>query len=704
MRLLAYAVGVCLLAGPGWLVTPSAAPLPFGINEPPALAQVAELGATLAQTEIDAPIPAAPVDGATVPAVPAPQVDETALRYFAQQGDTVRLQREIERLRALYPNWQPPADLTGQDYVADPDIIAMWELYAVGDYAAARAAIAAKQQADPSFVPSDDLLRSLTVGEAGQRLRNASDAGSSDMVISIAANTPELMTCGNVDALWRLAAAFAATENTPRATDAYSYILINCTDPGERLATVQKAMELLDRDELAPLLALEKTDAAGTGEFSPLRADLARRAVAASLEADGAAPLPADVALLESEAERAGNPEDLRLLGYYELGRSRTNEARLRFEQALAADSSAASAEALGVALLQLRDAQAAEATLRDYRDENDAIAALYLDAAAAMLATEPRLTLDATVLGRIVDAVMAARDGNVAQELGWYAYAFQQPQTALEWFKLALLWQSDLEPAAYGLMVAANALGDSATVESVRSQWGTRSARIASFGNTSAAIGSASPPLPQPRPVRPQQVTPQPVSSAPSVAATATTPLASSGTRGCQGFVPPMSLSPGAALGHAWCLMELNRPAQAADHFARALHSSSERTRSDAAYGQSLAFLRLGLADEAAVAAASAPLPSRRAMELEIAILTQKATAAYDIGDYARALNFMDTRALYAPERNDLLTLRAWSYYHLRRFGEAQRIFAAVAATGYGEAVVGLDAATTALAQAQQQ
>lgn len=143
---------------------------------------------------------------------------------------------------------------------------------------------------------------------------------------------------------------------------------------------------------------------------------------------------------------------------------------------------------------------------------------------------------------------------------------------------------------------------------------------------------------------------------------------------------------------------MQLNRPAQAVDHFNRALQSGSEKTRSDAAYGLSLAYIRLGLADEAAIAAAAAPITDRQAVELEIAILTGKAVSAYDIGDYRRALDALDARARYAPERNDLLTLRAWSYFHLRRYRESQRIFEAVAATGYGDAVAGLQAATSAL------
>ncbi|QQR38627.1 tetratricopeptide repeat protein [Devosia rhizoryzae] len=690
-----------------WVASAGAAPSVFDAAEPALLAQAAP--APQVQTSLDAP-PAqtppanAPVNSPPAPATPQAVVDETALRYFAQQGDTERLQQEIARLRALYPNWEPPADPLAEDYVPDAGIIAIWDLFNNGDFAGARAAIAEKQQADPSFVPSEDLLRSLTLGEAGERLRNASDAKAYDTVISIAANTPDLLTCDNVDFLWRLAEAFAQKDNASRAVDTYSYVLTNCTDTAERYSTMQKAIDLLDRADLDPLFALEKTDASGVAEFAGLRLDLARRSVAAALQEGGAQPPAEDVALFQAEVERSGSGEDLRLLGYYQLQRNRTNEARRLFERALEAEPSAQSAQALGVALLQLRDGKAAEAALAPYRDDSDELTALYLDAAAAYLATQPRVVIEEDILGRIVDTVMGARDANAAQELGWYAFNFDQPQTAVEWFSLALQWQADLEPAAYGKMVASNALGDTTTVESIRTQWAGRSTRIADFGRTAQTTtttpAAATPPLPEPRPSRPQEALRQtkPVAEVRTVAAAAPPQNASSRSSGCAAYVPPMSLSPGAALNHAWCLMGLNRPAQAVDHFARALHSGSETTRSDAAYGQSLAFIRMGLPDEAAVAAAAAPLTDRRAIELETAILTQQATNAYNIGDYSRALDLLDRRALYAAERNDLLTLRAWSYYHLRRFNESKRIFQAVADTGYGDAVAGLQAASAAL------
>src|SRR6476620_2899571 len=63
-----------------------------------------------------------------------PPVDESALRYFASQGDTRRVDAEIARLRALYPDWSPPSDLSqlagSAPAASDPVVDALWQLYA----------------------------------------------------------------------------------------------------------------------------------------------------------------------------------------------------------------------------------------------------------------------------------------------------------------------------------------------------------------------------------------------------------------------------------------------------------------------------------------------------------------------------------------------------------------------------------------------
>gem|GEM_PF-7043834 len=60
------------------------------------------------------------------------QVDESALRYFAAQGDEKRLAAEIARLRQLYPDWTPPEDPLAVPQNADSQLEAMWQLYAQG--------------------------------------------------------------------------------------------------------------------------------------------------------------------------------------------------------------------------------------------------------------------------------------------------------------------------------------------------------------------------------------------------------------------------------------------------------------------------------------------------------------------------------------------------------------------------------------------
>ena len=93
----------------------------------------------------DAASPAAPVGAGTSARGP---VDEQALRYFAAQGDTRRLETEIARLRALYPDWTPPADLLGPAQV-DVELARMWQLFGEGKISDVRSAIAARQAADP---------------------------------------------------------------------------------------------------------------------------------------------------------------------------------------------------------------------------------------------------------------------------------------------------------------------------------------------------------------------------------------------------------------------------------------------------------------------------------------------------------------------------------------------------------------------------
>src|SRR5690606_27882681 len=115
---------------------------PFMLGQAPSAA--AQMPAQLAQ---------APGEAQSQPTQQPQEVDESALRYFARQGDRRRLEAEIARLRALYPNWTPPADPLAAPVNNDDQIEAVWQLYSEGRLPEAREAIAARQQREPNWQP-----------------------------------------------------------------------------------------------------------------------------------------------------------------------------------------------------------------------------------------------------------------------------------------------------------------------------------------------------------------------------------------------------------------------------------------------------------------------------------------------------------------------------------------------------------------------
>ena len=157
--------------------------------------------------------------------------------------------------------------------------------------------------------------------------------------------------------------------------------------------------------------------------------------------------------------------------------------------------------------------------------------------------------------------------------------------------------------------------------------------------------------------------------------------------------------LSPTLALPRGWCLMELKRPAEAAAAFEIALRSPAPKDRQDAAYGQSLAYLQLNLASNAAVAAIRAPQSRERALGLQTAILTKRASSAFDEKRYREAILYLDQLRQIQPEQIGLMVLRGYAYLNLKRYSDAIRIFEAAASTGDRDARNGLANAREAMA-----
>ncbi len=106
------------------------------------------------------------------------------------------------------------------------------------------------------------------------------------------------------------------------------------------------------------------------------------------------------------------------------------------------------------------------------------------------------------------------------------------------------------------------------------------------------------------------------------------------------------------------------------------AIASGQSTVKSDAAYGQSLAYLRMGLTDHAAVSATKSQMERPRATELQVSILADRAVSAFQSKRYAETLLLLDQRARLADERTDLMVLRGYSYLAMRRYADAAQIF----------------------------
>ncbi|MBW9065971.1 cellulose synthase [Rhizobium herbae] len=639
--------------------------------------------------------PSQPPLDTVVTAATASEVDESALRYFASQGDTARLQAEISRLKALYPDWTPPKDPLAVPPNEDKQLETMWQLYSQARYAEVRKAIAERQAADPAWQPAADLLERLSVAEARLRLINASDLKQYETVVRIGAETTSLLTCSEVDVLWRVAEALFRTGKSQRATDAYTYILSNCQNPAERLATIQKAADLLPLKTVEELLTKEKTTPDGKPEFDSIRDELARRFVAEA-NADGKSVVPPQyVSRVERLAETGGLASDALLLGWYHLRRGDMEAAEKWFRRARDKEDSASASQGLALTLIDRNMPLEAETVMYRWRDASKEAKAVYLAATTNLLAVDPPIPISAEVLKRIASEVITSRDAATAQQFGWYARALNQPQTAVQWFKTALGWKLDDEPSAYGLAITYLQLNDMKGVSEIQRLWAGRSERIAKLGEEEREPETSRKGLPHAEETATTQFGTRPAARIDAVSKgprghvrpeTAVRPRerrSAVTVRGCRTTINPQTLSPDAALARGWCLMELNRPMEAAAAFEVGLLGASAKTRQDAAYGQSLAYLRSGLASKAAVAAVRAPQNRQRVLELQTAILADKAVAAFDAGRPRETLLALDQLKQITPERTDLMALRGYAYLKLKRYGDARRVFEALAAIG---------------------
>jgi len=625
------------------------------------------------------------------------EVDESALRYFATRGDKTRMQAEIARLKSLHPDWVPPEDPTAPAKISDNKLDELWELYSKGEYSALRKSIALRKSNEPDWVVPDDLLKALDQSENRERLINASNNAQYEMVINLAARSPEMLTCNEVDILWRLSEAFAKVDKGNRALDGYLYIINNCPDPNVRTGTIQKALTSLSYDEMQKLLEVEKRTPDGQREFAALEKDIARHFVGLAALDKELVIDQANISALENIPESETLGSDAEMLGWYYMRRDDLTKAEKWFDVANQKEATATSSQGMALVLNARKDYSAAEDLMYPWRDKSPDAKQVYFDAAANLLSSDPPIRLPETispqVLTRIANATVAEKNITTAEQLGWYARAMEQDLTSVQWFQTALSWDPSNEPAAYGLALGLLSIDDGNQLRQVKENWDSKSVRIKEVGsssqNSNRSSRSQSSRLNNaaaPRTIRSLSDNTSERGAQPRSAAAGN---ARSCAQAIEGPIP----TGGNAVAHGWCLMELNRPLDAVRSFESALMTGSASQRSDAAYGQALAYLRVGLVDKAAVSATKAPLSPQRQKELRISILSDKAVAAFQAGNVRDVLFILEQRAQLAAPRKDLMALQAAAYLKLRRYDDARVIYQALAATGDREGIRGMAA-----------
>ncbi|MFO1148298.1 MAG: hypothetical protein U1E62_07970 [Alsobacter sp.] len=432
-----------------------------GASSPPAFQLRTEAPtATIVPQGGAAALKAPPAKAATK-AVAPDSADLSALRYYASQGDTARLSAEIRNLRLLYPNWEPPEDLyeTGG---STRDEQPLWDLFAAGRLDEVQDSIAAAQAEQPDWRPSAEFQRKYAAALARRDLVRASDAGQWGVVLSVAEARGDLLVCGDVDVLWRVAEALARSDDAERALDAYRYILTTCKLGPERLATVQKAATLLPSPMVATLISLGRRKADGTGEFDDVRYDALRRKVGEAARGDAGNLSPAEVETLEKRAAQTRSPDDLQLLGWYHYARKDFDAARDRFAQALAARKDAKSAEGLTLSLKAAGRFAEAEEVGYANRQSDALVRKAYIETVSAAITATPPAPLSPERRARFAEIVAAEKSALGAQSLGWSLYGEKDLKAALGWFKSSVEWQAT-EEGVIGLVLTARRLGDPA-------------------------------------------------------------------------------------------------------------------------------------------------------------------------------------------------------------------------------------------------
>ncbi len=386
--------------------------------------------------------------------------DDSALRYYAANGQAERAEAELRRLRALYPNWTPPDNLYDKTAAGGVEEDDLWELFGADKLDELQQAIAARRAAEPGWEPSADLRGKMRVKLFRAKVLGQARAGHYADIIRDLKRDGMRVEDADVETLWALADAWHATRQNPQALEIYKSILRDNRDAAARLATVQKAIGALRMDEAEQLIAMARKDASGKSEFEPIAVDIARARIAAFLHDERKDEVEAgdlktfsDFARGDKGLKDANQPA---LLGWYYYKLKSHSEALDWFKVSLEHGGDAMVAHGLAHCLRLLGMKREAEEVAYAWRGPLVNNSILFIDILERDLTKPIPPYVEPERLARYGEVTMETASGEGAQALAWYAYNSCQYDVALQWFERAVAWHPK-EPTAYGLALTLN-------------------------------------------------------------------------------------------------------------------------------------------------------------------------------------------------------------------------------------------------------
>ncbi|WP_168801331.1 hypothetical protein [Rhizobium rhizophilum] len=407
------------------------------------------------------------------------EVDETALRYYAQTRDLKRLGAELRRLKTLYPDWDAPEDLfdTPTNISEQP----LWDIFGSGDFVRVRTEMAKLQSENPNWKPSQELLDKLALAETRKLMERSHAQRNWGQVVTLAEGSPQLMVCAEMNTMWITAEALAQSRDFVRAFDLYKYIVTTCEDPIERLSTVQKASLLLPEAGTRSLVALGNVLSDGSGEFDDVSFDLVRRKM--GLIAQGNGPATAltmeELQRFSDYVQRSFSAADAELFGWFYYGQQSWEASYHWFVSATRMTTSPKSVEGVILTLRNLQHRDEALQLARQSATLTPELKKIYIELVSAGLTDqESPLSTDDSELKTFETYVFEQKSALGAQALAWHRLESKQTKEASRLFQQSVEWEAT-EGGVVGLAVLASRAKSWGRVAAIKKEYGAKFAAL---------------------------------------------------------------------------------------------------------------------------------------------------------------------------------------------------------------------------------